>query len=297
MTCHSRRAILALSPAFFIAVSLCLLSSRAFARPEFVEVLLKAYTPAKDSALFKAAKSCTSCHAGGPPKLNPYGKDVKEALRASGSKALTLTTLQSIEAKDSNGDGASNGDSLRAGNNPAEADAKPTGITPTQQGTSGANEKTNTKSAEAPSDSPFNIKSLIAPKHANHPVLVHFPIALFMIGLLFDILAIRQKKPLLIQVGYYNLLVATISTLPTLLSGLGAWQWAYGGVPLTGYLLLHLCLGIVTSLLLFTLWKMRAKKRDDLYQGINGTYFLLATIALILIMVTGHLGGFLIFDS
>ncbi len=36
---------------------------------------------------------------------------------------------------------------------------------------------------------PFDIKTVLFAKHAQHVVLIHFPIALFTVGVLFDFLA------------------------------------------------------------------------------------------------------------
>jgi uncharacterized membrane protein len=68
--------------------------------------------------------------------------------------------------------------------------------------------------------SPFDIKTLIFAKHAQHVVLIHFPIALFMIGVFFDFLAQRTRQPLLAAVAYYNLAGAAVTAIPTLITGL-----------------------------------------------------------------------------
>jgi len=69
------------------------------------------------SNLAKAA--CSVCHMtakGG--KLNPYGKDLSEALKASGGKKLTPAVLTAVEGKDSDGDGKKNLDEIKADSNP-----------------------------------------------------------------------------------------------------------------------------------------------------------------------------------
>lgn len=266
----------------------------AQAKPEFVDVVLKVYAPKEGSALFKAVKACTSCHAGAPPKLNPFGLDLKAAMKTASSKKLTESILQTVESLDTDKDGVSNRDELRAGTDPSVADAKPNTTSPSRQPEAN---KATAPAPGAPADNPFAPETFIKPKHGNHPIVVHFPIALFMIGLLFDVLGIKKKKPLLVQVGFYNLQVAAIASLPTILTGLLAWQWAYGGAPLKDYLLIHLVLGIVTSVLLCALWRMRAKKREDVYQGVNGTYLAIAVVTLIVLTITGHLGGYLTFGS
>jgi len=55
------------------------------------------------------------------------------------------------------------------------------------------------------SSNPFDLKAALLAGHAQHPVIVHFPIALFIASAVFDILAIWRKQPILAAVGYFNL--------------------------------------------------------------------------------------------
>jgi uncharacterized membrane protein len=61
---------------------------------------------------------------------------------------------------------------------------------------------------------PFDLKSVLLARHAQHVVLIHFPIALFLTAVAFDLVAQWTKRPGLADGAYYNLLVAAISTLP-----------------------------------------------------------------------------------
>ena len=49
---------------------------------------------------------------------------------------------------------------------------------------------------------PFDIKAALLAKHAQHVVLIHFPIALFIAGVIFDFLAQRTKWRALAEVAY-----------------------------------------------------------------------------------------------
>jgi len=89
---------------------------------------------------------------------------------------------------------------------------------------------------------PFDIKTVLFAKHAQHVVLIHFPIALFIIGVFFDFLT-QWKKHLLAAAAYYNLLVAAIATVPVVITGILAWQWELEGQKLEGILLMHLVMG------------------------------------------------------
>lgn len=140
---------------------------------------------------------------------------------------------------------------------------------------------------------PFDPKTVFLAKHAQHVVLIHFPIALFMIGVLFDFLGQWTKHRVLTEAAYHNFLVAAITTIPVVFTGLVAWQWALDGQRLKGILLMHLVLGFLSSLLIWVVWLIHKRtKREGL--GILPGYRLpIETMALAVVMVTGHLGGFL----
>jgi len=84
------------------------------------------------------------------------------------------------------------------------------------------------------SPSPYDVRAALLAKHAQHVVLVHFPIALFTAA-----------------VAYLNLLVAAVSTVPVLGTGLAAWWWALEGQKLRRILLMHFVLGSVSSVLIW----------------------------------------------
>lgn len=67
------------------------------------------------------------------------------------------------------------------------------------------------------------VRAALLAKHAQHVVLIHFPIALFIIAVLFDFLAQWKRQRLLAAAAYYNLLVAAIATIPVVVTGILAW--------------------------------------------------------------------------
>src|ERR1700754_3968685 len=87
---------------------------------------------------------------------------------------------------------------------------------------------------------PFDLKAALLAKHAQHPVIIHFPIALFIASLAFDLLAIWRKNPALATVAYYNLRAAAVLVPVAIVTGLTAWQWQLEGARLKGNLLLHM---------------------------------------------------------
>jgi uncharacterized membrane protein len=144
---------------------------------------------------------------------------------------------------------------------------------------------------------PFDIKSALLAKHAQHVVLIHFPIALLIISVVFDFLALwkplAQHSRTLAVAAYYNLTAAALSAVPTVVTGLLAWQFQLGGESLKGILRLHMILGILSSLLIWLIWWLhfRAQRRPE--QRLPRYRLPIEVLAVALIALTGHLGGFL----
>jgi uncharacterized membrane protein len=167
---------------------------------------------------------------------------------------------------------------------------------------------------------PFDLKTILLARHAQHVVLIHFPIALFIAGVLFDCIAQRTKSRTLAAAAYFNLLLAAISTVPAVATGIAAWQWALEGQKLKGILLMHLVLGSTSSVLIWIVflihWRARRRAENlrrnfsDLANtldpadsaelaGASGSLnlpkyrFAIEALGLLAVTLTGHLGGFL----
>jgi hypothetical protein len=77
----------------------------------------------------------------------------------------------------------------------------------------------------AASPNPFDLKAALLAGHAQHPVIIHFPIALFIASAVFEVLALWRKQPVFASVAYYNLVGAALTVPLAIATGLGAWQW------------------------------------------------------------------------
>jgi uncharacterized membrane protein len=139
---------------------------------------------------------------------------------------------------------------------------------------------------------PFDLKTVFLAKHAQHVVLIHFPIALFIAGVAFDVIAQWTKRQGLADSAYYNLLGAAISTIPVFATGLLAWQFQLEGQKLKGVLLLHLVLAGVSSVLIWTVWWVHFRERRQ-HAPLPSYRLLIEFLAVAIVALTGHLGGFL----
>lgn len=138
----------------------------------------------------------------------------------------------------------------------------------------------------------FDPGTVLLAKHAQHVVLVHFPIALFITGVAFDLAGQWTKRKALAEAAYYNLLFAAISTLPVIVTGLLAWHFQLEGERLKGLLLMHLVLGSTSAVLIFAVWwgHFRARRRGV---AAPGFVRVVESVAVAAVALTGHLGGFL----
>jgi uncharacterized membrane protein len=144
---------------------------------------------------------------------------------------------------------------------------------------------------------PFDPKAALLAKHAQHVVLIHFPIALFLTGVVFDFAARwtkeATKRATLMAAARLNLFAAAVFVLPTLLTGIMAWQWQLGGKRLKGLLLLHLTLGCASSLLICVVGWIRFRQRR-LANSCAPAYCLpLEAVTAVVVALTAHIGGFL----
>ncbi len=139
---------------------------------------------------------------------------------------------------------------------------------------------------------PFDLKTVLLAKHAQHVVLIHFPIALFIVAVSFDLISQWTKRTGFADAAYYNLSGAALSTFPVITTGLLAWQFQLEGQKLKGILLLHLVLACVSTVMIWLVWwvHFRARRRTVYLPNYRLAVELLAVG---FVALTAHLGGFL----
>jgi uncharacterized membrane protein len=140
---------------------------------------------------------------------------------------------------------------------------------------------------------PFDIREALLAKHAQHVVLVHFPIAAFMVGVAFDFIAQWTKSRSFSVAAYYNIVVAALSTLPVVATGLLAWQFQFEGHRLKGILLQHLVLGVVSSTTICLVWYIHFRSRRLSEHALPYYRLPIELVAACLVAATAHLGGYL----
>jgi uncharacterized membrane protein len=139
---------------------------------------------------------------------------------------------------------------------------------------------------------PFDLKSVLLAKHAQHVAMVHFPIALTFVSVLFDLLSLRKQSLALLRAAYYTVIVAAISAVPTIATGLLAWQWQLEGARIKGNLKLHLILALCSSALIWIVCWFHIKEQRKPQFNSPGARLAVEFVAVAMTLLTGHVGGF-----
>jgi uncharacterized membrane protein len=139
---------------------------------------------------------------------------------------------------------------------------------------------------------PFDLKSILLAKHAQHVALVHFPIALIFVSVAFDLLSLRKENLALLRAAYYTVIAAAIAAVPTVATGVLAWQLQFEGKGPKGNLKLHMILALCSSVLIWLVCWLHI--REQRKPNCNSPALRLAVeiVAVALTLLTGHVGGF-----
>jgi uncharacterized membrane protein len=139
---------------------------------------------------------------------------------------------------------------------------------------------------------PFDLRTILLAKHAQHVVLIHFPIALFMTGVGLDLLSRGKRDSQLAGAAYWNLSIAAATVIPTVLTGWLAWHFVLEDQKIKGLLLLHLLAASTATLLVIMSWWIHWRTRKT-PMALPRYRIALELLGVIAIGVTAHLGGFL----
>jgi uncharacterized membrane protein len=132
--------------------------------------------------------------------------------------------------------------------------------------------------------------------HTIHPFIVHFPIALLAACLVFELVAWFARKPDLSQIGWWLQVLGTVGVIAATLSGVVA--EASAGTALlraAGTFEVHEQLAFAASVVFAVLLFFRISSRRALPSGWPRLYLAALAAGVVLVLVTGWLGGELVF--
>ncbi len=238
------------------------------AKPPFLITFKEYYKPNPSSVLGQA--KCEICH-GQVPRRNPYGKELKKLLDSSSDGKLTVDMLKQVEGADSDGDGYTNADEIIGGVLPGDPASHPSGP---------AGKATSVPVTQA--------SNSIIPANGFHPIVIHFPIALFLFGVLLEFVCLRKKVDALGTAAVWNIHGALASMAIVVPTGVAA--WLVGGHKLEGAMLFHMiCAG--SSLLLMAVTIVTRRKAGNS----SGAYWAILLLTALVIGATGFFGGQMVY--
>jgi len=130
-----------------------------------------------------------------------------------------------------------------------------------------------------------------------HPMIVHFPVALIIVGFLFDVVSLFCKKEAcLSKMGLYLMILGTLGTVAGYLTG------EFFTPELTGELgerkELHEVFAKTTMFVMIAASVIRLavlyyKKTESWYKWLVFGLFLIGTVS---VGITGYLGGTIVYD-
>lgn len=105
-------------------LALIVVAGASIAMPAFKSLVATQYKVKPGGTIDKAG--CTLCHVSMAKlkEFNPFGTDLKAALTAAKTKALTPAILKQVENLDSDKDGVKNGAELAADKLPGDKNSK-----------------------------------------------------------------------------------------------------------------------------------------------------------------------------
>jgi uncharacterized membrane protein len=140
---------------------------------------------------------------------------------------------------------------------------------------------------------PFDLRTVLLAKHAQHVALIHFPMALYIAAVALDLVGVWTKREDFAAAGYFNLSLAALSVFPAILTGLVAWQWQLEGHRLKGILLWHVLSAWGSALIIWSSWWIYYRARRAQRTSPPKWRVALELAGVLVVMLTGHLGGFL----
>ncbi len=130
-----------------------------------------------------------------------------------------------------------------------------------------------------------------------HPMLVHFPIALVMLGFIAEVASLFFKKEVyLTKLGFYLLITGTLSAIAALLAGIlftPEMSGAAGEIQETHELFAWITLG---TLLATSLLRIFITMKDKENSNLKWVAFVLYGLAAISVSITGFYGGTLVYS-
>ncbi len=128
----------------------------------------------------------------------------------------------------------------------------------------------------------------VIPDHGFHPVVIHFPIALFLFGALLDMCGWWKKNAIIRRAAFWNLAAGALSTIVVIPTGIAA--FFLSEYTFNGGIVVHIVAAACAVVLMAATAIWRRKRELT-----STPYFLLLGLATVAVGLAGYFGGELIY--
>jgi len=142
---------------------------------------------------------------------------------------------------------------------------------------------------------PYGSQRLVQFVGKFHPIAVHIPIALVLVAALAEILAVVTRKPLFQNASRFNIIIAVLGAVASVLLGLAAGVSSDYPDEFSRHLFLHKWLGIGTCVFIFVAAIFSELACRSGRPGYRLSYRAILLLCVLLVGVTGYFGGQLVY--
>jgi uncharacterized membrane protein len=127
--------------------------------------------------------------------------------------------------------------------------------------------------------------------HPVHPMLIVFPLGLFVTATVFDLIQLISGDQVFGQVGFWNISAGIIGAVLAALTGLADWSGIPRATRAKRIGLLHGGANTVVLLLFALTWLLRVDNREH---NVSGAVFVIEVVAVVIGGIAAWLGGELV---
>lgn len=129
-----------------------------------------------------------------------------------------------------------------------------------------------------------------------HPFVIHFAIALLVVSVLFDIVAVSTERPHLQTAGWWNLFLGFFAALFAVITGLYAKNSAFITPDTKSLLFYHQYLGIATAVIFTGLFIWRSGMNRVIQPRWRGLYLAISGLGVVVVLTVGFIGGLMVYE-
>jgi len=129
-----------------------------------------------------------------------------------------------------------------------------------------------------------------------HPFVIHFAIALLVVSVLFDIIAVSTNRPHFETAGWWNLFLGFFAALFAVITGLYAKNSAFITPDTKTLLTYHQYLGIATAVIFTGLFIWRSGMNRVIQPKWRGLYLSISVLGVVVLLTVGFIGGLMVYE-